>query len=155
MQLSPLQLVGYRLLDIKVTSRMSYDPEKDDSEHLGDELEARLDIAHEEDADTAGASFWTVILDLKYEGEPDQHVPYDFQVALLAEFFCAKSLPANLDAETIVGINGTSLAYGIARELIHTLTEKSMWGGLTLPTMTFSNFRELLAPEQATGVAGK
>lgn len=81
-------------------------------------------------------------------------MPYDFQVALLAEFFCAKSLPANLDAETIVGINGTSLAYGIARELIHTLTEKSMWGGLTLPTMTFSNFRELLDPEQAIGVVG-
>ncbi len=48
----------------------------------------------------------------------------------------------------MVGINGTSVIYGIARELIQSLTEKSFWGALTLPTMSFTDFREMLPEEQ-------
>lgn len=144
MRPSPLQLASYRLLDIKVTARSEIDPSLEDFDALLDGIHASLDLAHEEDRDTEVSSCWSVFLALRFEARPEDHSPYDFHVVLLADFFCAKNLPENLDQETLVGVNGTSITYGIARELILSLTEKGLWGALTLPTMTFLNFQELL-----------
>lgn len=147
MRLSPLQLASYRLLDIRVTARSGIDPSLENFDTLLDEMGVTLDLAHEEERDTEDASCWSVFLALGFEARPEDHSPYDFRVVLLADFFCAKQLPENLDQETLVGVNGTSITYGIARELIQGLTEKGLWGPLTLPTMTFTNFRELLETE--------
>ena len=155
MRLSPLQLANYRLLDIKVTARSGIDPSLENFDALLDEIHASLDLAREEERDTEDSSCWSVFLALRFEARPEEHSPYDFHVVLLAEFFCAKQLPENLDQETLVGVNGTSITYGIARELILNLTEKGLWGGLTLPTMTFINFRELLESENDEELAEK
>ncbi len=155
MRLSPLQLANYRLLDIKVTARSGIDPSLENFDALLDEIHASLDLAREEERDTEDSSCWSVFLALRFEAHPEEHSPYDFHVVLLAEFFCAKQPPENLDQETLVGVNGTSITYGIARELILNLTEKGLWGGLTLPTMTFINFRELLESENDEELAEK
>jgi hypothetical protein len=143
---SPLQLIAYRLFDIQVTSRTGFEPDQEDTDSILDEMVAQLDMHEDVEKRSEGCTFWTVFLDLGFEGSPGKHTPYDFRVSLLTEFLCAAPLPAKLKDETIVGVNGTSIAYGIARELIQTLTEKSVWGALTLPTMSFTNFRELLPP---------
>lgn len=131
MRLSPLQLANYRLLDIKVTARSGIDPSLENLETLFDEIHASLDLAREEERDTEDASCWSVFLALRFEARPEDHAPYNFHVVLLADFFCAKQLPESLDQETMVGVNGTSITYGIARELILNLTDRKGTMGCT------------------------
>lgn len=142
---SQLQLAGYRLLDFRVTARSGIDPSLEDYNVLLNEMGARLDISHNQERDTEGSNCWSVFLALRFEARPEDHSPYDFHVVLVADFFCSKQLPATLDQETLVGVNGTSIVYGIARELVLTMTQRGLWGSLNLPTMSFINFRDLLA----------
>ena len=107
-------------------------------------MKASLELHHDVEDDSAGTTAWTTSLLLEFTPTDGDNSPYKFRVGLFGVFRCAKNLPPGLDAEKMVGINGTSVLYGIARELIQSLTEKAFWGGLTLPTMSFTDFREML-----------
>ncbi len=148
MKLSPLQLAYYRLADFSLTPRLGINPEEDSFEML-DRIEAYLEIYEEEDeSDPEDIATWGVTLGLVFAPEEDDKCsPYEFKVALLGTFKCSKVLPAGLDAERLVGVNGSSMLYGIARELIQTISDKSVWGRLTLPTMSFTDYKEMIVPE--------
>jgi preprotein translocase subunit SecB len=144
MKISPLQLVYYRVMELSMAYRMEFDRNQSASEAICSDIKASLEIYRDEEDDSTEATAWTIILQLEFAPPEGDNSPYDFKVELLSVFRCAKNLPLGLDAETMVGINGTSVLYGIARELIQSLTEKAFWGGLTLPTMSFTDFRDML-----------
>lgn len=149
MKLSPLQLAYYRVVELSVSARLEIDRDQPESHAICDEMQASLEVHHDEDEDSEETSSWTVSLQLEFTPVDDDNSPYEFRVGLFGVFRCAKTLPSGLDAERMVGINGTSVIYGVGRELIHSLTEKSLWGALTLPTMSFTDFREMLPEEKA------
>jgi preprotein translocase subunit SecB len=144
MKLSPLQLAYYRVTQCSVSSRPEYDPEQDESDTILDQIHASLDVERLEEADTEHTLGWFVGLCLEFSPAAEQNVPYDFRIDLYGNFHCTKELPAGMDAEQLVGINGSSILYGIARELVQSITEKGMWGGLTLPSMSFTDYKDML-----------
>jgi preprotein translocase subunit SecB len=144
MKLSPLQLAYYRVTKCSVTARPEYESEEDGSDAILDQMRATLDVQHAPEDDSEHTSAWLVGLCLEFRPEANENCPYEFRIELFGIFQCSKELPGGLDAERLVGINGSSIIYGIARELLLGITEKSMWGGLTLPTMSFTDFREML-----------
>jgi preprotein translocase subunit SecB len=149
MKLSPLQLAYYRVTKCSVTARPEYEEDKDESDLILDQMRATLDVEHSAEEDSEHTSVWLVGLCLEFKPKADENAPYEFRIELFGIFQCAKDLPAGLDAERLVGINGSSIVYGIARELLLGITEKSMWGGLTLPTMSFTDYREMLPDDES------
>ena len=146
MKLSPLQLAYYRVTKCAMTSLPNYEPGDDESLAILKQMRASLEIQPAPDDDSEHTSAWLVGLCLDLTPESGVMCPYEFRIELFGNFHCSKDLPPKLDAERLVGINGTSILYGIARELLLGLTEKSMWGGLTLPTMSFTDYHEMIQP---------
>lgn len=139
----------YKVVELSVASRMNIDQNQPTSEAICSEMKASLELHHDAEDDSAATTAWTTSLLLEFTPPDGDNSPYEFRVGLFGAFRCAKNLPPGLDAEKMVGINGTSVLYGIARELIQSLTEKAFWGGLTLPTMSFTDFREMLPDDNA------
>ena len=154
MKLSPLQLGYYRVVELSVASRMEIDRDQPVSAVICSEMKASLELHHDVEDDSAATTSWTTSLRLEFTPPEGDNSPYEFRVGLFGFFRCAKNLPPGLDAEKMVGINGTSVLYGIARELIQSLTEKALWGSLTLPTMSFTDFREMLPNAGSVEEAG-
>lgn len=144
MKLSPLQLAYHRVVELSVASRLEIDRDQPASALICSEMKASLNLHHDLEDDSAATTAWTTSLLLEFTPPDDDNSPYEFRVGLFGVFRCAKNLPPGLDAEKMVGINGTSVLYGIARELIQNLTGNALWGSLTLPTMSFTDFREML-----------
>lgn len=144
MKLSPLQLANYRIIELSVAARTEFDSDQAVSESICNELSALLDFHHDVESESEETTAWNTSLLLEFNPAKKDNSPYEFRVGLVGFFRCAKNLPPGLDAERMVGINGTSVLYGIVRELIQSLTEKALWGSLILPTMSFTDFREML-----------
>jgi preprotein translocase subunit SecB len=109
---------------------------------------ASLEIHRDIEDDTSETTQWTISLQLRFTPPDGDNSPYEFRVALFGVFRCAMNLPTGLDAEKMVGINGTSVLYGIARDLIQSLTYNAMWGALILPTMSFTDYRDMLPKKE-------
>ena len=154
MKLSPLQLAYYRVVELSVASRMKIDRDQPASDAVFSEMKASLEIHHDVEDDTPVTTAWTTSLLLEFAPPDGDNSPYDFRVGLFGVFRCAKNLPPGLDAEKMVGINGTSVLYGIARELIQGATGNAFWGGLTLPTMSFTDYRDMLPTEAGVAEGG-
>ncbi len=147
MKLSPLQMAYYRLADFSLTPRSGIDTGEDSFEWI-EEMQVYLEVyEEEEEANGEDIATWGVTLGLAFTGQEGDNSPYDFKIALLGTFKCPRTLPSGLEAERLVGVNGSSMLYGVARELIQTISEKSVWGRLTLPTMSFTNYKELIQPD--------
>lgn len=144
MKPSPLQLSYYRISNCAVKALHGFEGAEGDSSAILEHLKAKLQIQPAPENDTAYSTAWLVGLDLKLSPESDTNYPYEFHVELFGMFECAKELPPPLDAERLVGINGTSILYGVAREMLLSITDKGMWGGFLLPTMSFTDYQEML-----------
>ena len=70
------------------------------------------------------------------EGHSD--FPYRLKIQLLG-IFDGRDLPEE-KREALVAVNGASMLYGVAREVLLSLTSRSVGGPVMLPTVEFSQF---------------
>ena len=148
MKLSPLQLSFYQVMELSVAYRSEHDPDKPEPDTICHGMEAYLHVDRDQSHESYENTCWHVALRLSFQPLDDDNSRYSFVAGLLGVFFCANETPKGLDAETLVGVNGTSILYGIARDLILTISEKGPWGALTLPTMSFTDFRTMLENDE-------
>lgn len=69
----------------------------------------------------------------------DQNFPYEFKLVIFGTFDCADEMPHGISKETFVEVNGCSILYGVAREMIRATTARGPWADLMVPTITFFN----------------
>jgi preprotein translocase subunit SecB len=72
------------------------------------------------------------------EGQKD--FPYSIRIGLIG-VFDGRSLPEEKRDQLVV-VNGASMLYGIAREIVLSLTSRSVGGPVMLPTVEFSELGE-------------
>ena len=58
-------------------------------------------------------------------------------MALVGFFGCRDGFPSPEDEEQFVRVNGSSMLYGAAREIVRSLTSRGPWGELMLPGISF------------------
>ena len=66
-----------------------------------------------------------------------QNFPYKFDLSLIGFFACNDGFSSPADEEHFVRVNGSSMLYGAARELVRSLTARGPWGELFLPSISF------------------
>ncbi|MES2738369.1 MAG: hypothetical protein V4672_18760 [Verrucomicrobiota bacterium] len=136
MKLSPLQLVRYLMPDVFCVAYADYDPEK--PRHYGDQsLQVSGSVTPMKADKKDDFSTWSVDLELQLEPSEDTNVPYRIAIKLVGLFRCS-STPADMPTDAFVQANGSSILYGIARELIRGLTAIGPWGQVLLPTLSFT-----------------
>lgn len=134
-------------MELSVAYRSEHDPEGPDSDAICEGMQTFLHVERDASHVSEDRTRWHVALRLSFEPPDKDNSPYRFVAGLFGVFFCSNELPKEIDAETLVGVNGTSILYGVARDLILTISEKGPWGGVTLPTMSFTDFRSMLENE--------
>jgi preprotein translocase subunit SecB len=136
MKTSPLQLVRYVVSDIQCTANPGYSSDAE-MEHLADQFEVRTNINRLDGSEDPSVHHWSVEMTIMQQVGPKQNFPYSFKLSLLGIFECRQTEKGPRDEDQFVRVNGSSILYGAAREVVRSLTSVGCWGDLILPTVSF------------------
>lgn len=157
MQLSPLQLLEYTFEGFSVTLTPDYDNTKRDPSAVvapsNMTLESECGIADIQDKDAFSDYALKLILKVTPAGKAS--APYSLAVAVRGVFRMhrisdEKDLP---DRKNRALVNGISILYGVAREMVTTVTSRSAYGQMLLPTLNFTQLAQTPAIPAATSQA--
>lgn len=150
LQLSALQLEGYYVTELTYKVRPSTgEPQfhmqgSIGVQHIGlyqaDPLTIDVQAAatqHPQDLNR-----WQNVLTISSQNPPERKYPYDFQITLVGYFTVSEQVPAER-REGFVKVNGASILYSAARELLATVTGRGPLPSVVLPTVVF-----VIPPEQ-------
>ena len=135
MKLSPLDLCRYFVTESTYSANPEFDPEKA-IEVAIDQLSVETSIT-KIDVDVPGRVGWSVELNLSYQLSPKQNYPYNYSLHVVGLFSSPAEVPDGLDDERLVRVNGCSMLYGIAREIVRGQTAAGPWGEVLIPTVSF------------------
>lgn len=90
----------------------------------------------------------TVELTLDGSPKPDSAFAYTFTIKLVG-FFDGRQLP-ELDRDAIVAVNGASMLYGVAREMLLSITSRAAQGPVMLPSVNFAQIGEQIKRQRAS-----
>lgn len=142
MQLSPLQLLEYTFEGFSVSLTPDYDNAKRDPSAVVAPskmtVETEAGIADIQDKDAF--SDYALKLILKVTPAESASAPYSLAVAVRGTFRMHQmGDEKNLaDRKERSLVNGISILYGVAREMVTTVTSRAAHGQMLLPTLNFS-----------------
>ena len=155
MKSAPISLLEYFATDINLSANPAFAPDKG------------MEIKPEEfrvTPRTARASQgnddhrWQVTLEIAHQAAPETNFPYAFRVVVVG-FFKAESWVKPEDEERTVHIQGTSMLYSMAREIVRALTGRGPYRPVIIPTVSFYEQKPMSTttaqPEQSQAVAEK
>lgn len=127
---SAIQLLDYKWLDIDFHPKQV----------TGKEHEYTIEHAISTHQDEANPRHWYVRLDLRL-GCPSEgaSAPYEGELAVGGHFELAEGFPEH-KATDMVRFNAGAMLYGAMRELVLTLTSRSIHGPYTLPSIDARSF---------------
>jgi preprotein translocase subunit SecB len=137
--LSPLQLDRYFLKGLHFELKDGYDRDAVPGRFEAPQLEIGV-VSAEQDEEQP--SHWRFEVNLELPHLPDSEFPYQIATTLVGYFTVDENYPAEL-AERIARVNGPAVLYSCAREIVATVTGRSPYPKLIIPSVTF------LQPERA------
>ena len=154
MQLSPLQLLEYTFESFSVNLTPDYDNSRRDPSAVvapsNMTLESECGIADIQEKDAF--SDYALKLVLKVAPSEQASAPYSLAVAVRGIFRMhrmndEKDLP---DRKSRALVNGISILYGVAREMVTSVTSRFAYGQMLLPTLNFTQLAQTPAAAAAT-----
>jgi preprotein translocase subunit SecB len=126
---SPIQLLDYKILRINFDTRSTEDqPSEIEFSHAMEIFRA------EEQGNT-----WLVRLDVQFKPAAEKSSPYLGEIAVVGTFTLGADFPAD-KAEAMVHMNGGSILYGMAREILSNITARAVHGPVLMPTLDARSF---------------
>ena len=128
---SPLNCTHYFVTDLSVSANPLYDPESE-IDLTGDSLdiESRVEAPEDDEA------HWQIILDVSQNLGPEANAPYNFGIQIIGFFQIQDGFPKDKET-TFLSINGSSLLFGVAREMLRNAMTAGPHAPLMLPTVSF------------------
>lgn len=96
---------------------------------------------------------YVVSLGIKVDNTEGKLSPYKIDVLALGVVEVSKKLE-NEKRSNIAAVNGMSLVFGAIREIVTSITARSLPGPLVLPTMDFRDYLDTLAVNSNKGQPG-
>lgn len=132
---SPIELERYFVTDQAVTVRAAYDSEQDIETRIEEytvESKVRQLQGEAESPET-----WEVAVTIKHQPAAETNFPYDFRLTIVGIFQSTVADAKPEMIERLMKINGSSILYGMSREIIRANTERGPWNGIVIPTHSF------------------
>lgn len=136
MNLSPLQLSRQVLTKLNVEATPGGDP------NVGPDVATIVDASPNKD----NPREWFVGLYVELKTPADKKASYTGHIQLVGVFRINDQWPAE-KMEMLVRVNGSSVLYGAARELVANLTARGPWPMVMLPTLSFVSPAKAPAPQ--------
>ena len=152
MKHSPLQLLRYVVSDSSCSANLAFNPEKE-YEGGTEQLTVNSVVTQQKTSDAEEHS-WSVEMTICQKLKEKQNFPYQFNLTIIGFFNCKNKFPSPTDEEQFVRVNGGSILYGAARELVRSSTCRGPWGELFLPTVSFYEKSTEAERPQTPGTSG-
>lgn len=141
MNFSPLQLIRYITPEFSCKAVDHFDPNKP-LEIPDDTFEVATSVNRIDKPEQSESTLWTIELRIHQEVKADQNFPYEFRMAMVGFFTFSDGSPEGFDHEHFLQVNGSTVLYGVAREILRTMTARGPWEELLLPTLSFYEKKE-------------
>ena len=149
MRPSALRLKSYIVTDVNVSANRAFDPDKDVNLGIRDlivEPDCRKDDKNPRD--------WRIFLCVKDAQNKDSNSPYSFRIELVGFFEVEESVPAKT-LDVFACVNGTSVLYSTAREVLRSLMSMGPYQPILLPAVCFFENTHRLEDGGEKGVAAE
>lgn len=144
LRLSPLQLKRYFVKELSYAVKGFFDGRYDPTASFPyPQLSSRVRSIRDE-SDTRA---WRFELTVESNDSRSEEFPYSLRIVLVGEFAVAESYPPE-HSDLLARVNGPSLLYSAAREALVTVTGRSGFPAIVLPSVIF------LPPEDSAHKAG-
>lgn len=143
---SPLNCYGYVVTELATTANPDYNHQEPTQLSFKDlNIERFVEAPKTDDKKL----LWRVFLRLNQNVGPEKNTPYNFAIALLGNFEVHPNFPAD-KAKQLVEVNGSSILYSAARQILRDAMNNGPFHPLILPTVSFV---DMAAPPSANKVA--
>lgn len=136
MKHSPLQLLRYLVPETFCTANPKFESTKG-IEGGPEQLSVNAVVTQQKAPENFPGHSWTAEMTITQKLKEGQNLPYEFEITLIGFFACRDGLPPAAEEERYVRVNGSSMLYGAAREIVRSLTARGPWGELFLPSISF------------------
>lgn len=136
MKHSPLQLLRYAVPEISCSANPAFDPNKEIQGGI-EQFSVEAVVKQQKPPDNFPGHAWSVEMNISQKLIEGHNFPYKFDMILAGFFVCSSTLPAEVNEERFVRVNGSSTLYGAAREFVRIVTASGPWGPILLPTVSF------------------
>ncbi len=147
MRPSSLLLKSYIVTDVNVSANPAFDPEKPVNLGIRDlivEPECRPNEKNPRD--------WRIFLCVKDAQNKDSNSPYSFRIELVGFFEVEEKVPVKT-LDVFACVNGTSVLYSTAREVLRSLMSMGPYQPILLPAVCFFEDTHRLEGGGEKGVA--
>lgn len=156
MILAPLQLSDYWLESIHVGTNPQFDPNRE-AELEVDSMEVKSDVKLlKSDNQADVGTVWLVSLGIRQSIPEGKNIPYEFSLEMCG-FVAAHPSLIDEKLERAVQVNGPSMLFGSAREILRAATGRGRYAPVIIPSTNF--FQRIPAspalPEPNPGKAAK
>jgi preprotein translocase subunit SecB len=131
MKNSPLQLEHYFISDLHFAVNPMFDTSK-----VAEMKHELFFVEFTPTQDTSDPLKWQIALRLRHQADSSANAAYSFSLELIGFFAVDKEFPEN-SKDRLVKTNGPSILYGVAREIIRSLTSSGPHPGVLIPSVSF------------------
>jgi preprotein translocase subunit SecB len=150
MKNSPLQLLRYFIPEISFSANPSFDSNKE-----CDTAMEEFSVETAVNRQTAPKGFpghsWTIEMKISQGIKEGKNFPYRFKLVILGMFAFLDEALAEEKETQFVRVNGSSILYGAAREVLRSTTALGPWDALIIPGISFYE-KQLVQKEEAAPV---
>lgn len=138
-----IQLTNYFVSELQFAANRDF--KLDSASSVGAE---DLQVTHQASAKEGNRRQWQITLRIALNASPESNSPYSFLVEIIGFIDVDESVTEDR-IERFARINGTSLVFAAAREIIKASTSRGPFPPLLLPTVTFWEPKpEGIAPQE-------
>lgn len=131
MKAAQIQLTNYFVSELQFVANREFKKDTPSSITAGE-----LQVAHEVSPKAEDKRQWQITMRIALNASPESNSPYSFLVEMIGFISVAESVTDDY-IERFARINGTSLVFAAAREIIRGATSRGPFPPLLLPTVTF------------------
>jgi preprotein translocase subunit SecB len=133
MKPSPLTLHDYFVTDLSFTVNREFDPTKPATLCVDD-----LIIKREAKLRDSNPLQWRMTLRIQHQALPGHNTPYAFTLELVGFIDLAPEFPLEEEKrQRTLEVNGASMLYGAAREIMRSVTSRGPYLQIILPSVSF------------------
>jgi preprotein translocase subunit SecB len=131
MRAAPISLTNYFVSELQFQSNRTFDPKNPFEIKIED-----IDVKKDAKPSTEDRRKWEVTLEVKLIERPERNLPCNLALEMLGLVEVDQSVKDE-NIERFVQINGVSLVFSAAREIVRAITSRGPNGSILLPTVTF------------------
>jgi len=131
MKAASIQLTNYFVSELQFAASRNFNPDSP-TKISAEDLQVALQPLPKVDNNRE----WQITLRVAFSASPESNSPYSFLIEIVGFITVTQSVAEN-KIERFARINGTSLIFAAAREIIKAVTSRGPFKALLLPTVTF------------------